>query len=71
MFDRFRRLTDSSETPGAGLGLYIARGLVEAHGGIIRVDEAEGGGAEFAFTIPEDPGPAERQAPVDSPLTVS
>lgn len=73
VFDRFRRLTDSSETPGTGLGLYIARGLVEAHGGIIRVDEAEGGGAEFVFTIPipEDPGPAERQAPVDSPLTVS
>jgi len=38
--------------PGAGLGLYICRGLVEAHGGTIRADRAPGGGAEMSFTIP-------------------
>jgi hypothetical protein len=37
---------------GTGLGLYISKGLVEAHGGRIWVDEAPGGGALFAFTLP-------------------
>ncbi|HEY3109097.1 MAG TPA: ATP-binding protein, partial [Chloroflexota bacterium] len=37
---------------GSGLGLAIARGLVEAHGGRIWVEEAPGGGARFAFTLP-------------------
>ena len=37
---------------GAGLGLYIVKGLVEAHGGTIAVRRAPGGGAEFRFTMP-------------------
>lgn len=53
VFERFRRLTDEPRTPGAGLGLYISRCLVEAHGGRISVDEAPGGGAEFSFTLPK------------------
>ncbi|MFB3737911.1 MAG: sensor histidine kinase, partial [Candidatus Velamenicoccus archaeovorus] len=44
VFERFRRLVDRPQKPGAGLGLYITRTLVEAHGGRIRVDEAPGGG---------------------------
>jgi signal transduction histidine kinase len=52
VFERFHRLEEGSLKPGAGLGLYISRGLVEAHGGTIAVDEAPGGGAEFSFTIP-------------------
>lgn len=52
VFERFRRLDEGSLKPGAGLGLYIARGLVEAHGGTITVGDAPGGGAEFSFTIP-------------------
>jgi signal transduction histidine kinase len=60
IFDRFRRLVDGREQPGgAGLGLYISRCLVEAHGGSIRVDEAEAGGAEFVFELPV-PGAAAR-----------
>ncbi len=41
-----------SKRPGTGLGLAIARGFVEAHGGRISVDDAPGGGAVFAFTLP-------------------
>ena len=37
---------------GTGLGLYIVKGLVEAHGGTICVRPAPGGGAEFRFTVP-------------------
>jgi signal transduction histidine kinase len=52
VFERFRRLEEGSLKPGAGLGLYISRGLVEAHGGTIAVGDVPGGGAEFSFTIP-------------------
>ena len=38
--------------PGAGLGLAIARGLVEAHGGEINAESRPGRGACFYFTLP-------------------
>lgn len=48
----FRRGERAGNPTGTGLGLYISKGLVEAHGGRIWVDEAPGGGAMFAFTLP-------------------
>ena len=49
IFERFSRSTDS---PGAGLGLAIAKSLVEAHGGTIRAESAPGQGTRIVFTLP-------------------
>jgi signal transduction histidine kinase len=48
----FRQFWRAKRRGGAGLGLYIVKGLVEAHGGTISVQQAPGGGAEFRFTMP-------------------
>jgi PAS domain S-box-containing protein len=48
----FRQFWRGKRRGGAGLGLYIVKGLVEAHGGAISVQRAPGGGAEFRFIVP-------------------
>jgi PAS domain S-box-containing protein len=49
----FTRFWRGDRRGSTGLGLYIVKGLVEAHGGIIEVGRAESGGARFRFTLPE------------------
>jgi len=48
----FTRFWHGTRRGGTGLGLYVVRGLVEAHGGKISVGRAKAGGAEFRFTLP-------------------
>ncbi|MFG2192301.1 sensor histidine kinase [Streptomyces sp. NPDC048639] len=48
----FTRFWRGSKRGGTGLGLYIVKGIVEAHGGTIEVGRAPGGGAQFRFTLP-------------------
>ncbi len=48
----FQRFTRSPESPGAGLGLAIAKSLVTAHGGTIDATSAPGDGTEIRFTLP-------------------
>jgi signal transduction histidine kinase len=54
IFERFYRVDKSRAraTGGSGLGLTIARRLVEAHGGGIEVQSEPGKGSRFAFTVP-------------------
>ncbi|MBC7252279.1 MAG: HAMP domain-containing histidine kinase [Anaerolineae bacterium] len=54
IFDRFSRVERRNErqTSGTGLGLFIVKGLVEAHGGEIRIESEEGEGTRVSFTLP-------------------
>ena len=51
IFEKFVRLP-GAKGAGLGLGLYISREIVLAHGGDLGVEEAAGGGSRFWFTLP-------------------
>lgn len=64
VFDKFYRIGDGprphADAAGTGLGLYLTRALVNAHGGSIRVESAPGEGSTFTVTLP-------RRAPAEEP----
>jgi signal transduction histidine kinase len=51
IFDRYWQAPETKQQ-GAGLGLFIVKGIVEAHGGRVWVDSEPGRGSTFRFTIP-------------------
>lgn len=52
LFERFYRVRANTDAPGVGLGLAIAKGIVEAHGGSIGIDSEVGSGTSVWFTLP-------------------
>jgi PAS domain S-box-containing protein len=62
LFERFYRIRTETDAPGVGLGLAIAKGIVEAHGGSIGIDSAVGSGTSVWFTLPTVARPAHDEA---------
>ncbi|WP_434301455.1 PAS domain-containing sensor histidine kinase [Corallococcus exiguus] len=67
VFERFERERAARTKAGYGLGLYIARQLVEAHGGVIRLESAPGQGATFTVDLPRVPRLMEETSVAESP----
>jgi PAS domain S-box-containing protein len=65
VFVIFQRLHRREEYPGTGIGLSVAKKVVERHGGTIGVDAADGGGSVFVFRLPK------RHAPEIVPATLA
>jgi two-component system sensor histidine kinase KdpD len=65
IFEKFYRLPREGANGGAGLGLAICRGIVEAHGGRIWAENRDGGGARFRFSLPMG-GPPPELAPEET-----
>jgi two-component system sensor histidine kinase KdpD len=57
VFEKFYRAREEDQPGGIGLGLTVARGIVEAHGGTMSASNREGGGAIFRFTLPVEGEP--------------
>jgi len=52
LFREFRRLRGSAKVGGTGLGLFIVKTIVEAHGGAVEVESEEGKGSTFTIRLP-------------------
>lgn len=61
IFGKHRRGTNGKRRDGAGLGLYLSRSIIEAHGGTIDVVGVAGGGSRFFFELPVCPPDRDRE----------
>jgi two-component system, OmpR family, sensor histidine kinase KdpD len=67
VFDQFYRVGGGRQPEGTGMGLAICRGIVQAHGGALRVETTQGGGASFVLTLPALP----RRTPLEGEEAVA
>jgi signal transduction histidine kinase len=63
IFNRFERATSHAHFSGLGLGLYIVRQILDAHGGTVRVESALGQGSTFTAEFPLRSSPPRSDAP--------
>jgi PAS domain S-box-containing protein len=54
IFTKFYRRGSGERRSGTGLGLYICKGIIDAHGGDLSVEKSDATGTVFAFTLPKD-----------------
>ena len=66
IFERFYRVPKPNGSPGAGLGLAIAKDIVEAHGGRIWAESQVGAGSMFSFTFPHQEAKRRSTKPLSS-----
>jgi two-component system sensor histidine kinase KdpD len=59
VFEKLYRGSRSAQAPGAGLGLAICRGIIQAHGGAIKAATRAQGGAQITLTLPIEGTPPE------------
>ncbi len=64
VFERFERAVPTQHFGGLGLGLYISREIVQAHGGAIRLESEPGAGTTFTVELPRHPPIATEAKPV-------
>jgi PAS domain S-box-containing protein len=55
LFQRFSRLDTGNDTSGIGIGLFVARSMIQSQGGTIGVESTPGGGSTFWFSLPAPP----------------
>ena len=67
IFERFERAVPTRHYGGLGLGLYIVRQIVEAHGGAVQVESRPGSGARFVISLPLKPTQGRESSVVPEP----
>jgi len=55
LFGKYQRLSPAAQMEGTGLGLFIAKSMIDAHGGMVRVESAPNQGATFIVSLPVAP----------------
>jgi signal transduction histidine kinase len=70
IFDRFERVATGHHQKSLGVGLYIARQVIDAHTGVVRVENSSPAGTTFIVELPrflDDPQPITPTLAVDGP----